>query len=76
MPGMEAGLDSKWGTEQSWRDALEGARRDLRFLQQPEWAKYKKSIEDARRRVQRIRAAGLPEWQERDHGRDDWPRLP
>lgn len=60
-------MESKWHTEEIWRQSLALQRTHLERLQQPEWVHLgKQEIERARRRVERIWSAGLPEWQARD----------
>ena len=64
----EAVMDSKWQTEEIWRKSLAMQRAALSRYQQPEWAHLgQKEIEKARRRVERIWSAGLPDWQARDN---------
>ncbi|MER9234006.1 hypothetical protein NKI56_18210 [Mesorhizobium sp. M0622] len=60
-------MDTEYASEEIWRTSLAAARSYLRHLQAPEnLPDTAKSICHAIRRIERIRAAGLPEWQERD----------
>ncbi|MER8455233.1 hypothetical protein NKJ87_10205 [Mesorhizobium sp. M0027] len=60
-------MDTEYASEEIWRTSLAAARSYFRHLQTPENLPYAaKSISHAIRRIERIRAAGLPEWQERD----------
>lgn len=68
---MELGVGSKWQTEEIWRESLGLQRSYLRDAEKvarslPAWVK---EVEAARRRVERIGVAGLPEWQERDNAK-------
>ena len=59
-------MESKWKTEEKWQEALRMQRGYLRSLKASEHATARE-IEDHRRRIDRIFAAGLPEWQARDN---------
>ncbi len=62
-------MKSKWPSEEIWRKSLALQRTHLRRLQGPEWVGYgEKAAAATRRRIERILAAGLPEWKERDNG--------
>jgi hypothetical protein len=58
---------TEWQTEELWRKQLRANRNGLRFLQNNPRIATRKAIEEARRRIERIYAAGLPEWQTRDN---------
>jgi len=62
-------LESKYASEEIWREALAVQRAHLRTMEQPEWAAYGGPREafKAKHRIERIWVAGLPEWQERDN---------
>ncbi|HEY6816955.1 MAG TPA: hypothetical protein VI168_15570 [Croceibacterium sp.] len=58
---------SEWPTEEAWREQLRASRNALRSLQANAHFIPPKVIEDARRRIERIRAGGRAEWQARDN---------
>ena len=53
----------KWKTEEIWREALWGAREQLRHMELE--SADASRVARKRHQVERIRAAGLPEWRER-----------
>jgi hypothetical protein len=59
-------MDSKWVSEEKWREALSMQRGWLRSLEASPYATTRE-IEKARGRIGRVWAAGLPEWQARDN---------
>ena len=69
---VAADMENKWQSEKLWQEALRVERGHLRRLEAGPFNAGPKAVEDARRRVQRIFAAGLAEWQQGY----DWRRLP
>ncbi|WP_426264140.1 DUF2442 domain-containing protein [Sphingomonas sp. PWP1-2] len=66
---LEIVVETKWQTEEIWRQSLELQRSHLRRAEEVArtWKPFLKEVEDTRRRVARIWAAGQPEWQEQDN---------
>lgn len=63
---MLSAMATVWESEKSWRLALRLARSEVRRLETHEFPVDAKTISDARRKVERIRVNGLPEWQQKD----------
>lgn len=63
-------MQSIWHTEEAWRQALFVARERLRQAERD--GRSARAVHQDRRTVERIRAAGLPEWQERS----EWAGFP
>lgn len=56
-------MGGKWISEEVWRDALWVAREQLRHLKRD--GGDPRQIARKHRQIDRIRSAGLPDWQER-----------
>ena len=66
---------SRWISEAVWRQAIKSARKQLKAAQRPDFILYHDGVADAaytqkhvakiRSRIDRIHAAGRPQWQER-----------
>lgn len=60
-------METKWQSEDFWLKALSAQRAWLRLLEQPEQRpRAAEAIARTKNRIERIRAAGRPEWLERD----------
>lgn len=57
-------MQTEWQSEEIWRKALWTAREQLRKFERD--GRDAKSISQQRSTIERIRAAGLPRWQERE----------
>ena len=69
-------MTTKWMSEEVWRRALKQAREQLSRMERPGYILFhhwqldeaytKKKVFAMRRSLERIRGAGLADWQERD----------